>query len=204
MKYKTVVIDPPWPISQIGGVAKSLSSEGTDRKPHARRNRFKTQPYSSMSLEDILQYPINDYADDESLLFLWVTNSKSKKEKKPIIQFGFELLESWGFTYHQLITIDKVNAYAFWSPIATRTEHCIVAYRGNFNNLTQKQNYKMENLIVMDYQNKHSQKPVKFYQLLREWTPEPRIDLFARQAHYGFDGWGNEYVGEGPLMEFLE
>jgi len=50
----------------------------------------------------------------------------------------------------------------------------------------------------------HSEKPARFYQLLRAWTPKPRIDIFARNAHEGFDGWGDEYVGEGALAPYLK
>ena len=39
---------------------------------------------------------------------------------------------------------------------------------------------------------RHSEKPSYFYQLLERVTPEPRIDLFARRRHPGFDAWGKE------------
>ena len=203
MKYKTVVIDPPWQIDNIGLTPKAYTTMATDRRVFTRRQRFLDgTPYDTMSIDELMDFPINDFADNESFLFLWVTNSKTEGE--PIIKVGFELIDKWGFKYHQMITWDKVSAYAFWTPIATRTEHCLVAYRGNFTKLTNKQNYKMENLLSTPRQNRHSQKPYEFYQRLRTWTPEPRIDIFARQAHVGFDGWGDEYVGEGPLEEYLK
>jgi len=206
-KYKTVVIDPPWPIDNIGLSPKALhhmnGHSKTPRRPFLQRSTMKermTDNYSIMTLEDITHFPIDEYADEESFLFLWVTNSKA--EGKPVIHFGFELLERWGFKYHQIITWDKCNNFGFWTPIMTQTEHCLVSYRGNFTRLTNKQNAIMSNIIRTHYQIKHSEKPAKFYQLLRRWTPEPRIDLFARRAHVGFDGWGNEYVGAGELARY--
>jgi N6-adenosine-specific RNA methylase IME4 len=38
----------------------------------------------------------------------------------------------------------------------------------------------------------HSRKPDEFYDLVREVSPEPRIDMFGREKHEGFAIWGNE------------
>ena len=40
----------------------------------------------------------------------------------------------------------------------------------------------------------HSVKPFEFFDQVRAMTHEPRLDLFARQPHNGFDGWGSEYA----------
>ena len=155
--------------------------------------------YDTMSIKDIFTFPIDDYAAEDCLLFIWVTCGKASDET-PILQHGLELLEDWRFSYHCLLTWHKTNPYAFWSPLLWATEHVIFGYRGAFLKIYGK----MSNLISAPTQ-KHSQKPARFYQLLRGWTPAPRIDLFARQAHEGFDGWGKEYAGlNGPLLPFLE
>ena len=179
-KYKTVVIDPPWPLN---GSKLEL--------PHGS---FPQVPYNTMSLNEIKSFPIDDFAAEESLLFLWVITRS--------IRFGFDILEEWGFKFHQIITWDKGSGHAIWSPLMGRTEHCLFAYRGNFRVLVNRMGV-MQNLIKSDKTRKHSQKPSKFYRLIREWTPEPRIDIFARRAHVGFDGWGFEYVGEGPLSKYI-
>jgi len=201
MKYKTVVIDPPWPVVTT---TKSIKNK---RHNTLKPNPLSVMPFSTMTLDEIRQFPINDFADDESLLFLWVINSKC--EDTPIIKFGFDLFDKWGFTYHQIITIEKRTGVPLRSPFLPMTEHCLVGYRGNFHSLTMNQYNKMRTIIKHNHVGlghvaPHSQKPPLFYQLLRSWTPEPRIDIFARNAHDGFDGWGDEYVGEGPLQEFLE
>ena len=187
MKYKTVVIDPPW--------AMSVS------KPPDRAGRLHTLShnleYNSMSIREITKFPIDDFAADECQLFLWVINGKIKG--KSGIEHGFNILREWGFEYHNIITWVKSNCFALWSPILNKTEHVLYGFRGG---LARDKMGVMKNVFNAPV-TKHSEKPAQFYQKLREWTPEPRIDLFARQAHYGFDGWGDEYVGEGPLMEFL-
>jgi len=188
-KYKTVVIDPPWPIDS----ATPFKSEWKEL-PRDLNTR-----YFQLTIDEIRNFPIDDFAGPSCYLFLWATNSKTRGQ--PILRLAFDLLNIWGFKYHQMITWVKPRVLTCWSPISTRTEHCLFGYRGKLN---QSQIAVMQNAIITNYQTPHSEKPVQFYQLLRRWTPEPRIDIFARQRHYGFDGWGDEYVGEGPLSEWLE
>ena len=44
---------------------------------------------------------------------------------------------------------------------------------------------------------KHSEKPDVFYELVMQLLGDfgPRIDLFARKLHTGWDAWGNEIAG---------
>ena len=184
-RYKTVVIDFPWPIN-TGPSPKSL--QGSSLKP---------LQYKTMTLEEIKEFDIEQFTADDCQLFLWVTTGKVKDIS--IIRYAFDVLEHWGFTYHQLITWVKTSGFCVFSPIRSVTEHVIYAYRGH---LTDGYSH-MTNAFTTSQQT-HSEKPARFYQLLRAWTPEPRIDIFARRAHEGFDGWGNEYVGDGPLQEFLK
>lgn len=46
--------------------------------------------------------------------------------------------------------------------------------------------------IFREALREHSRKPDSFYEILRTNTPEPRIDIFARYRHFGFDSYGNE------------
>ena len=205
MKYKTVVIDPPWSIDFDASKRYQHLKEKRSTKPIKDHFTHLDAIYKLEKTEDIFDFPINDFADEECLMFLWVTCGKIKG--KPVIETGFELLKHWGFTYHTIFTWIKPNNLCVFSPFLSQTEHVLVAWRGNLVTLTNKQNAKMKNFLYeTGYQIKHSQKPAKFYQLLRSWTPKPRIDIFARRAHEGFDGWGNEYVGnsdEGTLLEWI-
>jgi hypothetical protein len=38
----------------------------------------------------------------------------------------------------------------------------------------------------------HSRKPEEFYALVREVSPGPRLDVFSREPHEGFEQYGNE------------
>jgi N6-adenosine-specific RNA methylase IME4 len=41
----------------------------------------------------------------------------------------------------------------------------------------------------------HSEKPDQFYEMVRECSPGPRLDMFARRAHDGYDAWPAEVGG---------
>ena len=187
-KYKTVVIDPPWPIA----LAPSMNRVLQGSQLHA------TLDYEFMTEKDIIDFPINDFAAEESMLFLWATNGKLESGR-PCLQFAFELLELWGFKYRLTLVWKKSHGYAIWQPFRGITEFVLFATR-NMHNCAPYGKFSN----VFEYPiTKHSEKPAGFYQMLRSCTPKPRIDIFARNAHEGFDGFGNEYVGEGPLKEFL-
>ena len=183
--YKTIVIDPPWNLKTATNPETTLGT------------KYGDIPYDTMSLEELREFPINDFADDDSIIFLWVANGRTVDDT-PIIQAGFELLQVWGFRYNAPIVWHKSNTTCMWSPIQLCTEIILFGWRKQPLDLI----CKMKSIFEAPSQG-HSVKPARFYQLLRAWTPAPRIDIFARNAHEGFDGWGNEYVGEGPLKEFL-
>ena len=187
-KYKTIVVDPPWPIKIGPDMTRVL--QGSSLKDELE--------YQTMTEEEIKEFPINDFAEDDSIIFLWCTNSKLTNGR-PCLQVGFEVLERWNFKFRTLLIWQKNSGYAIWQPFRGITEFILFGTRthnippyGKYSNLFNWPN------------RRHSEKPAGFYQMLRSWSPKPRIDIFARNAHVGFEGWGNEYVGDGPLQEFLE
>jgi N6-adenosine-specific RNA methylase IME4 len=186
-KYKTIVIDPPWNL-------KTATSPNI-----INGSRYKDKlSYESMTTQEILDFPINDFADKDALIFLWVANGRTVDDE-PIPELGFKCLQDWGFRYNSMIHWIRNQHTCLWSPIALRTETCLFGWRKQPLDCINS----MKNIFEAPA-DKHSEKPARFYQLLRAWTPTPRIDIFARQAHEGFDGWGNEYVGDGPLAEWIE
>lgn len=44
---------------------------------------------------------------------------------------------------------------------------------------------------------RHSEKPAGFYRHIAANFPGPRLDVFSRRAHPGFEGWGLEAEEEG-------
>ena len=176
MKYKTVVIDPPW------DVCCNLTNEKFYRTG-------RKLPYDVMTDSEIMQFPIDDFANEECDLFMWTTHSK--------LPTALEILQAWSFKYHALITWDKMSGVCIVG-FYRRTEFAIYGYRGKQGVNVGKGSYIPT--IFRAKTKRHSEKPTKFYDIVRKRTQEPRIDIFARRKHFGFDAWGNEIQAEQTIL----
>lgn len=177
-KFDVIVIDPPW-------------NQGKTSYRGVRPNQGTKLDYPTLLFDDICNIPVEKWAKKGSFVFLWVTNSKDKKTKKPIIQMGFELLEKWNLTYYTTITWDKKTGPCPFGPFQIITEHLLFAYKGSadFN----KESMGKMKTCFTESSSAHSVKPDSFYQLIHEHFIGKKLDVFARQKRIGFKGWGNEY-----------
>ena len=169
-KYKTIVIDPPWNIKPI--VLK------------CRPNLTKI-PYKTMTDEEIISFPINDYTDNECVLFMWTTMT--------YLPLALKICNLWGFKYHATLAWDKTNGRTMFG-IKRNVEFVIVCYKGK---LLMKETGKSIHACFKEPTMVHSQKPRIFYDMLLNSTYEPRIDIFSRRKHIGFDSYGDQ--AEEPL-----
>jgi len=170
-KYKTIVIDFPW----------SVKNNLTNTKYY---RTGKPMPYKMMSDEEILNFPINNFVEEQGDLFLWTITSK--------IPFCFELLKKWGFKYMDFIAWDKEIGVPV-NGIYRRAEWIIYAYK---KKMGINKSGKFIQTIIREKRGKHSSKPNSFYKIIKNNTQEPRIDIFARKRHQGFDAWGDEVEEE--------
>lgn len=167
-KYRTVVIDPPWDVKcnltnvKFYGIGKKL-------------------PYKVMSDEEIIKFPINDFAAEECDLFLWTTHTK--------LPLSLTLLQLWGFKFHVLLTWDKLGGVCI-NGFYRNTELIVYGYRGKMGVDLGEGHYIPT--LFRSQANGHSIKPDVFYAKIRDRTQEPRIDIFARKRHFGFDAWGDQ------------
>ena len=168
-KYNIIYADPAW--SYTGNM---MNSSVTDH-------------YKTMSLEDICNLSVENIADKNCILFMWVTLPK-------LNQF-MEVINSWGFEYKTTAFVwvkkNKISNSFFmglgrWT--RANPEICILATKGK---ITRKSN-KVRQLQIFPIEQ-HSKKPDKFRDLIIELCGNlPRIELFARQKVDGWDYWGNE------------
>lgn len=177
-RYKTILIDPPWELQSMSKVAWKLDSPLTDK-------------YPVMTLEDIKNLHVPNLCDDDCGLFLWCTHST--------LPDALVLMKFWGFTYHCLITWDKLGGFSLWG-FHRRTEFLMFGYKGKIN-VNQKGKYIPT--IFTEKKTKHSAKPLVSYKWMESNTPKPRIELFARNKRDNWDVWGNEVDCDIKTEEIL-
>lgn len=187
MKYKTIVIDFPWDIKT--GHKRLGKFDRRGKSFHKFADFALKLPYGTMTNDEIMNFNINDFAESECDLFLWVTHST--------LPIGLEYCKKWGFKYHVLMTWDKGHGLSMFG-FNRNTEFIIYAFRGKMGIKRDKGPFL--NTIIKEHHNPsypgakgaHSAKPSLFYQTILKHTKEPRIDIFARRKHQGFDSYGNE------------
>lgn len=163
-KFRTIVIDPPWAIEKIGR--------------EVRPNQFDID-YPTAPVEEIMAFPIPSLAcEDGCHIYLWTTHKH--------LPDAFAILGAWGANYECLLTWVKNVGFTPFSWMYS-TEHCLFARIGNLPLLQLGKR--------LDFQAKvreHSRKPDEFYNLIREVSPEPRLDYSGREPRTGFTVYGNE------------
>lgn len=146
-------------------------------------------PYKTMTDDEIMQFDINQYADNDCDLFVWTTNSK--------LPFTIKLVEYWGFKYYCAM-VWKKNTGITLNGFFNNAEFVVYAYRGPYA-IPKRGN--AINTCFFEKTTRHSEKPDGFYTMILEKTRDPRIDLFARKKHYGFDTWGDEVDNKQTILQ---
>ena len=132
-----------------------------------------------MSLDEIGKLDINSLCSPEGChIYLWVTQK--------FLPEGLKLFEKWGIKYQCLMTWVKTTGMTPYSWMYN-TEHILFGRVGNLQ-LT-KLGIK---LSFEGQKREHSRKPDTFYEIVKQASPEPRLELFAREPREGFIVWGNE------------
>jgi N6-adenosine-specific RNA methylase IME4 len=167
--YRILYIDPPWlyHLNQTNGVAE--------------------HHYLPMSDEPLCEFRPNggrlvkDLADDNAVLFLWVTS--------PLLTRFAAIVEAWGFEYKASFIWDKVrHNYGFYNSV--RHELLLVCTRGSCLPDTAR---LLDSVVELERSTKHSEKPSEFYEIIESMYDHGRkLELFARSGREGWDSVGNE------------
>ena len=138
-----------------------------------------------MPVKDIMALPIGELADPEGChLYCWTTNN--------YLPAALECIQMWGFEYITTITWlkDRVGLGQYYRGL---TEHCL------FASTKKRLPYKMADgkrcqgiTGFSEPKTIHSRKPDCMRNMIEWVSYAPRIELFAREHHAGWDVWGNE------------
>jgi len=107
MKYRTIVVDPPWQYdSWPGPMTKAMPSSASPFDVTLGRKR-KRLDYPALSIMDIAALPVPAFADETGChLYLWTTNR--------YLPNAFSVLQAWGFRYSQTLVWAKTPMGQSW------------------------------------------------------------------------------------------
>ena len=147
-----------------------------------------------MSADDICSLPVADIAEDNCVLFLWVTF--------PNLQESFRVIKAWGFEYRTVAfvwvkrnkkAINWFMGLGYWT--RANAEICLLAVKGKPKRVS-----KSVRQIIDSPIERHSKKPDETRERIIDLMGDlPRIELFARQKTDGWDVWGNEVESDIKL-----
>jgi len=172
-KFRTILADPPWQFTnRTGKVAPE----------HRRLNR-----YSTLTLQEICEIPVQLSAEDHSHLYLWVPNA--------LLPEGLAVMKAWGFKYKTNIIWHKVRkdggpdgrGVGFY--FRNTTEILLFGIRGSLRTLVPG---RSQVNIIRSMKREHSRKPEEQYDLIQECSEGPYLELFARGNRKGWTLWGNQ------------
>jgi len=176
-RYAVIFADPPWQFT-------NYSDEWHRGRPESR---WVGNEYGLMTTDDVLALPVESIAADDAALFLWAT--------MPTLPLALRTIEAWGFTYKTVaFTWVKQNRVSdrlfmgmgFWT--RSNAELCLLATRGKPKRVS-----RSVRQVVVSPVRRHSEKPDEVRDRIVELMGDvPRIELFARARHPGWDVWGNE------------
>jgi len=153
-----------------------------------------------MSYEQIAALPVADFAFDQCTLFLWSTRRTFREGE------AAKVARAWGFEPYAEIIWGLRNPGTGSASFANDHEPILVARKGRpplvwtgppVGVWFWKQVYEYGAAGVP--QKKHSAKPPGFLELVEGLSPNPYLELFAREQRLGWDSWGNEAFGHVEL-----
>lgn len=196
--FDLIAIDPPTDFALY-------SQKGNKKSASAQ--------YDIMSWEELAAMPVGHLARCNAVVALWAC--------PPTLKKSFALLDAWGAEFKTEMVWNKVTRKGkrrMGTGYRARGFHESILI-GVFGN--EYQNHKAFDGAFEGVARGHSQKPKEFYRMMKDRTPNAyRCDIFSRETHDGFVGWGREVrkfdngpvpvapkiapIASAPLFDMLE
>src|SRR5262249_25446267 len=135
--------------------------------------------YPVMDMADICALPVADLAEDDAVLFLWVTS--------PILEESFQVVNAWGFKYKAAFIWDKVK-HVMGHYNSVRHEILLICVRGS----CQPDNRKLCDSVQTIERTEHSVKPKEFFEIIETLYPHGAAKYCASAAFQGIGRRGGE------------
>ena len=179
-KFDIIYADPPWDYGgkmQFDRSSKKTENTNWERDIFISAANFK---YPTIKTKDLMKIPINSIANDNCLLFMWVTN--------PHLAQGIELGKAWGFEYKTVAFVwDKMNHNPGQYTLSN-CELCLVFKKGKIPTPRGARNVQQ---LVRVPRTEHSRKPTEVLKNIERMFPtQKKIELFARHKPEGWSVWG--------------
>jgi N6-adenosine-specific RNA methylase IME4 len=162
--YGALVVDPPW---RYGNAATRGAAEA----------HYRTMPLSELLKLPNICPPLAESVD--SHLYLWTTAG--------MLLEAFDVLHAWGYTYKTNLVWVKPQI-GMGNYFRVSHEHVLFGVRGTAGRTQDK---TLRSWFEAP-REKHSRKPLAFYDLVEKASPGPYVDVFARDRRFRWDVWGNE------------
>jgi len=158
-RFRTIVIDPAWDYDWLSVAGRA--------KPG----------YAMQLHEDLLALDVAAWADDQEgcHLYCWVTNNFMAR--------ACELVKHWGFQHRTIITWIKPPPFGLGSYFRNSTEHVIFATRGDTT--TRPAAASLPTHFEAP-RGEHSEKPEKFYEIVRAASYPPYGEANQRESRPDF------------------
>lgn len=148
--------------------------------------------YPTMSISELAALCVGEIASRDAHLWLWTTNS--------FMEEAHVLAKAWAFKPTTVLTWAKVKKGTREPSMKTgwwfrnATEHVLFCTRGRVDR-------KAPPLPTWFPHERlpHSVKPQFFFDLARQVSPGPYVEVFARRRRPHWSAWGNEVQSDVAL-----
>ncbi len=163
-KYRVIYADPPW---DYGNTMPDIATQ-----PDTHYDPITDARLAGMNVKDI--------AENDAVLFLWVTSPK--------LEECFPIIRAWGFEYKSAFIWDKVK-HNMGHYNSVRHELLLICTRGS----CMPDAPELIDSVQTIERGEHSVKPEEFRAIIDRLYPRgKRIELFARRQTAGWDVYGDQ------------